>query len=168
MPTTAGVTLTHELTSGGGIIYLCFLNQHMALTHGMINWYYNGGNWRDNRNGFSTTNQQRFVIRFAEPKTVCGFSVGGIAYAGSTYTGYTANYCYANCLLIEGRASNSDYWRRIDEVEFDPAERRTCYFDFPVDRLVGQLRITVQDVTHGSSASTSASVYLPPMQVYGW
>jgi hypothetical protein len=69
--------------------------------------------------------------------------------------------------LIEGRESDSDFWQPIDEIEFDPATRRTRYFDFPVNRTVGQLRITVQDVMHGTGATGSSSVYLPPMQVYG-
>jgi len=51
-----------------------------------------------------------------------------------------------------------------EEIEFDPSERKTRYFDFPVNHTVSQLRVTVQDVTSG----TSASVYhLPPMQVWG-
>jgi len=80
---------------------------------------------------------------------------------------YYNERCYANCLLIEGRESDTDFWQPLGEVEFDPAERRTRYFDFPISRTVTQLRITVQDVTHGSNASGSTSVYLPPMQVYG-
>jgi hypothetical protein len=108
----------------------------------------------------STKDQSRFVIRFSEPKAVFGFSVGGLA-------SYSASYCYANCLLIEGRESNSDFWQPIDEIEFDPSTRLTRYFDFAVNRTVGQLRITVQDVTHGTGATGSSSVYLPPMQVYG-
>jgi hypothetical protein len=55
----------------------------------------------------------------------------------------------------------------LGELEFDPADRRTRYFDFPVRFTVSQLRITVQDVTHGSNAANNAAVYLPPMQVYG-
>ena len=69
--------------------------------------------------------------------------------------------------MIEGRESDADFWRPLDEIEFEPSERRTRYFDFPVSRTVSQLRITVQDVTHGTGASNNASVYLPPMQVYG-
>jgi len=69
--------------------------------------------------------------------------------------------------VIEGRESANDFWQQLDEVEFNPSERKTRYFDFPVNHTVGQLRVAVQDITHGSGASDSASVYLPPMQVYG-
>jgi hypothetical protein len=41
--------------------------------------------------------------------------------------------------------------------------QKTRYFDFPVDLVVGQLRITVQSVTSG----TNSQVYLPPMQMWG-
>jgi hypothetical protein len=50
----------------------------------------------------------------------------------------------------------------LGEAAFEPAERRTRYFDFPISRTVSQLRLTVQDVTHG----TNAAVYLLPGQVY--
>jgi hypothetical protein len=112
----------------------------------------------------SSKDQNRFEIRFTSPKTVCGFSVGGLVTVGNTTTTYNSSthYC-ANCLLIEGRASVDDFWRRIDEVSFNPALRETQYFDFPSDHAVGQLRITVQDVTSG----TTSPLYLPPMQVYG-
>jgi len=102
------------------------------------------------------------MIHFDTPKTVCGFSVGGIA----DYYDYYG-YFYANCLLVEGRQSDGDFWQPLGEVEFTPAERRTRYFDFPVNRTVAQLRVTVQDVTQGQHPSNSTSVYLPPMQVYG-
>jgi hypothetical protein len=104
------------------------------------------------------------VIRFSEPKTVSGFSIGGI---GDDYASYSDYHCYANCLLIEGRESDSDFWLPLSEIEFDPAARRTRYFDLPVNRMVGQLRITVQDIMHGTGATGSSSVFLPPMQVWG-
>jgi len=83
--------------------------------------------------------------RFSESKTVCGFAVGGLVT-------YNAGYCYANCLRVEGRESGGDFWQLLDEVEYDLAGRRTRYFDFPVNRTVGQLRI-MQDITHGTAAS---------------
>jgi hypothetical protein len=70
-------------------------------------------------------------------------------------------------LLIEGRESDNDFWLPLGEVEFEPAERRIRYFDFAVERTVGQLRVTVQDVTRETGVSNSTSVYLPPMQVWG-
>ena len=136
-----------------------FTRQNTAGTHGTIDWYYNGGVWRSNRGMPSTKDQRRFEIHFSVPKTVSGFSIGGFS--------YNASYCYANCLRIEGRESESDFWQLLDEVEYDPAGRRTRCFDFPVNRTFGQLRITVQDVTRSTGASNSASVYLPPMQVWG-
>lgn len=69
--------------------------------------------------------------------------------------------------MIEGRESESDFWQPLGEVEFEPSERRTRYFDFLVSRTVTQLRITVQDVTIGINAANNSSLYLPPMQVYG-
>ena len=154
LPSTAGVTLA-PLEVANTNLYQCFRNQSIAYVHGTTTatWYKENGS---NSGKPSSEDQSRFEVRFTAPKTVCGFSVGGLA-------SYTASYCYANCLLIEGRESEDDYWRRIDEVEFVPSEQRTRYFDFLEDHMVGQLRITVQDVTSG----TSSAVYLPPMQVYG-
>jgi len=140
-------------------LYRCFTEQNNAYTHGTAEWYYNGGKWQSNRGSVSTKDQNRFEIRLADPKTVSGFSVGGV----SDY-GY---YCYANCLLIEGRESDMSFWQSLGEADFEPPEGRTRYFDFPVSRTVSQLRITVQDVTRGTSASNSAPVYLPTMQLYG-
>jgi hypothetical protein len=162
-PANAGVELLSEPVNYN--LYRCFTEQSNAYSHGTLTWYYNGGEWQSNRGQVNTKDQNRFVIRFAEPKTVAGFAVGGLS--DDYYSGYNANYCYANCLLIEGRESESDFWRPLMEVEFEPSERHTRYFDFPVSPTVTQLRITVQDVTHGTGASNSASVYLPPMQVYG-
>jgi len=164
-PSGAGVTLISDPNNAN--LYNLFRNQSAAYTHGTVDWYYNGGVWRSNKGLPSSADQRRFEIHFTETKTVGGFSVGGINTVGGTSTAYNASYCYANCLLIEGRESANDFWQRLDEVEFVPSERRTRYFDFPVNRMVGQLRVTVQDITHGSGASNSASVYLPPMQVFG-
>jgi hypothetical protein len=161
-PAGAGITLTSESTNYN--LYRCFTEQSNAFTHGTASWYYNGGDWQSNRGMPGTKDQNRFFIRFAEPKNVCGFSVGGI---GNDYDYDSDYYCYANCLLIEGRESDSDFWQPIDEIEFDPSTRRTRYFDFPINQTVGQLRVTVQDITHGTGATGSSSVYLPPMQVYG-
>jgi hypothetical protein len=155
----AGVELTSTPTTHN--LVRCFTEQSNAYTHGTVAWYYNGGNWQSNRGMVGTRDQNHFYIRFAEPKTVNGFSIGGIG------DGYYSNYCYANCLLVEGRESDTDFWRPLGEVEFEPSERRTRYFDFLMSRTVSQLRITVQDVTHGTGAPNSASVYLPPMQVFG-
>jgi hypothetical protein len=141
-------------------LYRCFTEQSNAYTHGTAAWYFNGGAWRSNRGQVSTKDQNRFVIKFAEPQDVGGFSVGGLE-------NYDVGYCYANCLLIEGRESDVDFWRPLGEVEFEPVERRSRYFDFAVSRMVTQLRITMQDVTHGTGASNSAPVYLPPMQILG-
>jgi len=55
----------------------------------------------------------------------------------------------------------------LGEMDFNPAERRTRYFDFPINRTVSQLRVTVQDVIRGQNPSNSTSVYLPPIQIYG-
>ena len=163
--TGGGVTLTFEPNSPIGVNrYQCFTYQSSAYQHGTSNWYINNGS---NKGMPSSKNQNRFFIRFAEPKTVCGFSIGGLA-------SYTASYCYAKCIRIEGRESDSDFWRLLsvvseyqsvirEEIEFDPSERKTRYFDFPVNHTISQLRVTVQEVTQG----TSASVYLPPMQVWG-
>jgi hypothetical protein len=140
-------------------LFRCFTEQSNAYTHGTAAWYFNGGDWQSNRNLVSTRDQNRFVIRFATPRIVNGFSVGGL-------TDYRSDFCYANCLLIEGRESDANFWRPLGELEFEPSERRTRYFDFAVSRLVSQLRVTVQDVTHGTSASNSTPVYLPPMQVW--
>jgi hypothetical protein len=76
-------------------------------------------------------------------------------------------YCREDFYNERTVQSDSDFWRRLDEVGFEPSERRTCYFDFPLDGVVGQLRVTVQDVVHGSNASGGTALYLPPMQVYG-
>jgi len=159
-PTNAGVRLISDPTNHN--LYQCFRQQVEAYTHGTLAWYFNGGDWQSNRGLPSTRDQNRFMIHFNEPKTVCGFSVGGIA----DYYDYYG-YFYANCLLVEGRQSNDDFWQSLGEVEFAPAERRTRYFDFPVNREVSQLRITVQDVTRGQHPSSDTSLYLPPMQVYG-
>ena len=145
----------------------CFTDQNNAFTHGTAAWYYNGGEWQSNKGFVSTKDQNRFIIRFAEPRTVCGFSVGGIGDNNVYYSDYFSNDCYANCLLIEGRESDADFWQPIDELEFSPSEWRSRYFDFPANRTVGQLRITVQDVTHGRGTTENTAVYLPPMQVYG-
>jgi len=163
-PTTAGVRLISEPNNSN--LYQCFRQQVTAYSHGTLAWYYNTGsepdgqNWQSNRGLVGTKDQNRFLIHFDEPKTVVGFSVGGTA-------SYSSSYFYANCLLIEGRESDNDFWMSLGEVEFDPAERRTRYFDFLVNRTVSQLRITMQDVTHGTNAASNSSVYLPPMQVYG-
>jgi hypothetical protein len=130
--------------------YQCFTHQSNAITQNLKSTH------MSNRGMPSSKDQNRLEIRFTESKTVCGFSVGGLA-------SYTASYRYANCLLIEGRKSNEDFWRPIDEVDFNPALQETRYFDFSVDHTIGQLRITVQDVTSG----TGTAVYLPPMQIYG-
>ena len=130
--------------------YQCFTHQSNAISQNLKSTH------GSNRGMPSSKGQNRFEIRFNAPKTVCGFSVGGLA-------SYTATNCYANCLLIEGRESDDDYWRKMDEVDFNPALQETQYFDFAVDHVVGQLRITVQDITSG----TSQQVYLPPMQVWG-
>ena len=157
-PPTAGVSLISEPNNDN--LCRCFTDQSNAYTHGTVAWYYNGENWQSNKGSVSTKDQNHFFIRFAEPKMVSGFSIGGIS-------DYSSNDCYANCLLIEGRESETDFWRPLGEVEFEPSQRRTRYFDFPMNRTVLQLRITVQDVTHGASASNSASVYLPPIQLWG-
>jgi hypothetical protein len=166
------VPITKNSNTDGGVklisepnnyyLYQCFTQQVNAYTHGTLAWYFGDGEWQSNRGQVSTKDQNRFLIHFDMPKKICGFSVGGIANYESYY-----GYCYANCLLIEGRTSDEDFWMPLDEVEFDPADRRTRYFDFLISRTVSQLRITVQDVTHGTNPSSNTSVYLPPMQVYG-
>ena len=45
--------------------------------------------------------------------------------------------------------------------------RRDWYYDILSDRLIRQLRITAQNVTHGNNPSNNTSLHLPPMQVYG-
>jgi len=157
-PTAAGVRLVS--TPNNFNLFQSFRHQVEAYTHGTLAWYFNSSDWRSNRGQVSTRDQNRFEVHFNEPKTVCGFSVGGLSW-------FETSYFYANCLLIEGRQSNDDFWVPLGEVEFNPAERRTQYFDFPVNRTVAQLRITVQDVTRGQHPSSSTSVYLPPMQIYG-
>jgi len=164
------VPMSMSSNTGGGVslisdpvnynLYRCFTEQVNAYTHGTAAWYYNDGDWQSNRGGVSTRDQNRFVMDFGEPKSVEGFSVGGIA-------NYSAGLCYANCLLIEGRESGSDFWRRLGEYPFSPSTQRTQYFDFPVEWSVGQLRITVQDVSHGSSAAANSALYLPPIQIWG-
>ena len=150
-------------------LYQCFKYQNIAYTQGGKTWYANNGS---NMGKPSTKDQCRFIIDFGEQKTVCGFTVGGISYAGSTSTAYQSSYYYANCLLIEGRESANDFWKRIDEVGCPPADsqdgnkRKNRYFDFPVNHTVRQLRVTVQRITSGTSTSVT-SIYLPPMQVYG-
>ena len=162
--TGSGVELIAE--SNNYNLYRCFTEQSNAYTHGTSAWFYNGGEWRSNRGQVSTQDQNRFTIKFTEPKQVGGFSVGGMT--SDYYDDYYHNErCYANCLLIEGRETDTDFWRPLGEVEFAPAERRSRYFDFAISRTVSQLRVTVQDITHGTGASNSASVYLPPMQVWG-
>jgi len=157
-PTTAGVRLVSEPNNFN--LFRYFTEQANAYTHGTLAWYFNNGDWQSNKGFPSSRDLNRFEIHFNEPKTVCGFSVGGLSW-------FETSYCYANCLLIEGRQSNDDFWQPLGEVEFAPAERRTRYFDFPINRTVSQLRVTVQDVTRGQNPSNSTSVYLPPMQVYG-
>ena len=159
-PPSAGVQLISDPANQN--LYRCSTYQVNAYTHGTLAWYFSGGseNWRSNRGGVSTKDQNRFFIHLSGQATVCGFSVGGIA-------SYSGSYCYADCLLIEGRKSEADIWIPIAEVEFDPADRRTRYFDFAVNWTVSQIRVTVQDVTHGTGAAHNASVYLPPVQVYG-
>jgi len=145
-------------------LYQCFKYQNIAYTQGEKTWYVNNGS---NMGKPSTKDQSRFIIDFGGQKTVCGFMVGGISYAGSSSTTYQSSYCYADCLLIEGRESANDFWKRIDEVECPPVDsndkRKNRYVDFPVNHTVRQLRITVQRITSGMSTS----IYLPPMQVYG-
>jgi len=131
-------------------LHRCFTEQSNAFTHGTVAWYRNGGDWQSNRDLYGTRDQNRFFIKFSESKLVNGFSVGGLS-------NYYSHYCYANCLLIEGRRSASDYWQPLAEIEFDPAEQRTRYFDFEVDCVVSELRITVQDVTHGNNASDNTA-----------
>jgi len=156
-PTGNGLTLNvTETLANSTNLFQAFRGLSTARQLGIRDWYYNGGTWQNNEGKPSTGSQNRFEIRFADPKTVGGFAVMGLQ-------PYTATNCYANCLLVEGRADTGDYWRRIDEVKFDPSLRLTRYFDFPADHVVGQLRITVQSVMPG----TSSQVYLPPMQVYG-
>jgi hypothetical protein len=152
LPSAAGIVLSSSET-GNANLFNCFRNQSAAYQLGTRTWYANNGS---NKGKPSYKDQSRFEIRFTEPKTVCGFWVGGLAI-------YTAANCYANCLLIEGRASVDDFWQRIDEVDFNPALQETQYCDFPVDHTVGQLRVTVQDVTSG----TSSPLYLSPMQIWG-
>jgi hypothetical protein len=168
------VPVTMTSNSGGGVIlasefananlYRCFTEQSVAYAHGTGDWYVSNG---DNRGLPSFREQSRFEIWFNESKTVSGFSVGGLA-------SYLASNRYANCLRIEGRESAADFWRLmpcrdhadyrlLDEVEFDPSDRLTRYFDFLDNRTVSQLRITVQDVSLGASPS----IFLPPMQVWG-
>jgi hypothetical protein len=141
-------------------LYQCFTQQSTAFSHGTARWYFNGGEKRSNRGLVSTKDQNRFFVEFAEPKSVCGFSVGGI-------TNYYSGYCYANCMLIEGRKSATDYWQPLGEIEFDPAEKRTEYFDFAENRTIKELRITVQDITYPANVSANSSIYLPSMQVWG-
>jgi hypothetical protein len=69
--------------------------------------------------------------------------------------------------LIVGRESDTDFWRPLGEIEFEPSERRTWYFDFPVSRLASQVRITVQDITPGTGTSNGTPMYLPPIQIWG-
>ncbi|MCL2709685.1 MAG: hypothetical protein FWE95_02295 [Planctomycetaceae bacterium] len=159
-PTAAGVRLISEPNNYN--LFRCFTEQVNAYTHGTLSWYHNNGDWQSNRGQVSTKDQNRFMIHFDTPKTVCGFSVGGIA----DYYDYYG-YFYANCLLVEGRQSDADFWMPLGEVVFNPAERRTRYFDFLVNRTVTQVRITVQDVARGQNPSNSTSVYLPPLQIYG-
>jgi hypothetical protein len=153
--TSGGVKLISEPANVN--LYRCFTEQSNAFSHGTADWYAAG---MSNVGRVSTKEQRRFWIEFSEPKTVCGFSVGGI-------TNFYAGYCYANCLLIEGRESENDFWQPLGEVQFNPAERRTRFFDFAKNRTVKELRITVQDITHPASLSENISVYLPPMQVWG-
>jgi hypothetical protein len=157
-PTTAGVWLVSEPSNPS--LFQCFRQQVEAYTHGTLAWYFNGSDWRSNRGQVSTRDQNRFMIHFDTPKKICGFSVGGLSW-------FETSYCYANCLLIEGRESDNDFWQPLGEVDFTPAERRTRYFDFLVNREVSQLRVTVQGVTRGQNPSNSESAYLPPMQIYG-
>ena len=141
-------------------LFRCFTEQSNTYTHGTTDWFRSDGDWRHNRGQAGTQDQNRFFIRFTGKKEAGGFSVGGIV-------NYNNDNCYANCLLIEGRESDTDFWQSLGEIDFEPAERRTRYFDFAKTRTVTQLRITVQDVTHGTGVSNSMPAYLPPMQVYG-
>jgi len=121
--------------------WLCFYNQ----------WYVH----QSNKGLPSTQDQTRFVLRFDTLKTVCGFSV-------TTYD-YPYSAEWVKCLLIEGRQGDADFWETIDEIEFDPSESKTWYFDFPKVYRVSQLRITVQEV----SGNAANRLCLPLMQVYG-
>jgi len=164
------VTLTSNSSSSLGItfesefinnnLYRCFTEQSNAYTHGTIAWYYHDGTWRSNRKRASTGNQNRFIIKFNEQKSLHGFVIGGLH-------SYNASYCYANCLLIEGRLLDTDAWQRLLEIDFEPSARRTRYVDFDACPAVSQLRITVQDVTRMPEATSNTSLYLPPMQVHG-
>jgi hypothetical protein len=112
----AGVQLLSEPENY--YLYRCFTEQSNAFTHGTVDWYYNNSDWQSNRGMPSTRILNRFAIRFAETKMASGFSVGGL-------TDYHAEYCYANCFLIVGRESDTDFWRPLGEIEFEPSERRT-------------------------------------------
>jgi len=157
-----GGGVTYSMSPGSLSVFQCFTHQSIAYPQGTKAWYIG----KDNKGEPTFEEQNRMEIYFSSPKTVSGFSVGGIVTVGNTTTNYnSATHCCARCLLIEGRASNDVFWRRIDEVEFNPAEQKTQYFNFPNVHTVGQLRITVQDVT--SAGGTDAPLHLPPMQVWG-
>ena len=153
-----GITLESEFINDN--LYRCFTKQSNAFTHGTITWYYNDGTWRSNRKRASTSNQSRFTIRFNEQKSLHGFVLGGLV-------NYNANYCYVNCLLIEGRESDADAWSPLKEVEFEPSAQRTRYVDFDDCPAVSQMRITVQGITRMPGATSNTPLYLPPMQVCG-
>jgi len=153
-----GIALESELVNSN--LYRCFTEQSNAYSHGTIAWYYNDGTWRSNRKRASTSNQSRFTIRFNEQKSLHGFSIGGL-------NSYNASYCYANCLLIEGRKSDADAWNSLKEVDFEPSAQRTRYFDFDDCPTISQLRITVQDITRMPGATSNTPLYLPPMLVHG-
>jgi len=163
--TAAGVRVLSDPANWN--LFRCFTEQANAYTHGTATWYFNNGEWQSNRGLPSTRRQNRFEVHLDEPKTVGGFSVGGF-HSTDYYSHYGSweQNCYANCLLIEGRGSSADYWLPLAEVEFTPAERRTRYFDFPINRSASQLRITVQDVTRGATVRNSTPVFLPPMQIW--
>jgi hypothetical protein len=141
-------------------LYRCFTEQSNAYPHGTAAWYYNEGDWQSNREEIGGREHNRFTIQFAGSALVRGFSVGGLS-------NFFPHFCYANCLLIEGLDVNTGFWRPLREVNFEPAERRTRYFDLWANRTVSGLRITVQDVTHPVDASADTPVYLPPMQAWG-
>jgi hypothetical protein len=67
---------------------------------------------------------------------------------------------------FEGRDSDEDFWRPICEISFEPSQL-SQYIDFPKNRIVSQIRITVQDITYGTGVFGSGALYLPPIQIFG-
>jgi hypothetical protein len=120
-------------------------------------WYENNSN----KGQPSTQDQTRFIIDFGSLKKVCGLSA--VIY-------YSAG---VKCLLIEGRKSDTDFWVTLDEIEFDLANPKTLYFDFPKVHTVSQLRITVQEASVSIlypdrfALPYYGNIYMPLMQVYG-